>query len=102
MLMRRVLELRRPRPIDGRERDLSRDAANVLAAFRFFAVAVVATLTVVIESRATQQTSLVVLATLAALLSLVAVSIGVRLVTMPRATYVLLSLDALFGVLGIL
>ena len=57
-------------------RDFMRDAVNLLAAFRFFSVVIVVTLTAVIESRDTQQTSLVVLATIAATLSLVIVAIS--------------------------
>lgn len=83
-------------------RDFMRDAVNLLATFRFFAVVIVVTLTAVLESRETQQTSLVVLATIAAVISLVIVAIGRTLVVHPTALHVLLVVDTVLSTAGIL
>ena len=83
-------------------RDFMRDAVNLLATFRFVSVVIVVTLTAVIESRETQQNSLVVLATIAAGLSVVIVAIGRTLVLHPGALHVLLVIDTVLSVAGIL
>ena len=87
---------------NGPPREFMRDAVNLLATFRFFSVVIVVTLTAVIESRETQQTSLVVLATIAAVLSLVIVAIGRTLVMHPNALHALLIVDTVLSVAGIL
>ncbi|MDA0799032.1 MAG: hypothetical protein O2884_10230 [Chloroflexi bacterium] len=102
MVMRRLLGQRSgPVPVES-TRDFQRDASNLLAVFRFFAVVVLVTLTAVLETTSSQQTSLVVLATIAAIVSLVIVAIGVRLVTFPRVMYSLLVIDTVLSVVGIL
>ena len=82
--------------------DIQRNASNLLAALRFFAVAVVVALTAVIETRTPTQSSLIVLATFASVVSIAIVALGVRLVMYPKATYVLLGVDSVLAVLGIL
>jgi hypothetical protein len=65
MVMRRLLGQRSdPVPLES-SRDFQRDASNLLAVFRFLAVAIVVTLTAVLETTTATQTSLVVLATIA-------------------------------------
>jgi hypothetical protein len=61
-----------------------RDAVNPLATFRFFAVVIVVMLATVLESRETQQASLVVLATIARVISLVIMASGRTLVVHPN------------------
>lgn len=82
--------------------DVQRNAANLLAALRFFAVAVVVALTAVIETRAETKSSLIVLATFASVVSIAIVALRVRLVTYPKLTYTLLGIDSVLAVLGIL
>lgn len=102
MVMRRLLGQRSgPVPTES-TKDFQRDASNLLAVFRFFAVVVLVTLTAVIETTSSQQTALVILATIAAVISLVIVAIGVRLVTFPRVMYSLLVIDTVLSVVGIL
>ena len=82
--------------------DIQRNAANLLAALRFFAVASVVALTAVIETRAPTQSSLIVIATFASVVSVIIVTFRVRLVTHPGLTYALLGIDSVLAVLGIL
>jgi hypothetical protein len=83
-------------------RDFMRDAVNLLATLRFFAVAIVVMLTTVLKSRETQQTSLVVLATIAMVISLVIMAIGRTLVVHPNAMHWLLVVETVLSTAGIL
>lgn len=93
----------RSKPADANPAtDLQRNAVTFLAVLRFFAVAVVVALTAVIETRTDTPSSLIVIATFSAAVSLIVVGLGVRLVTLPSVTYVLLGADSVLAVLGIL
>ena len=98
--------------VSGRTRATSRDSDraalpttgmyNLLAAFRFGAVSALVALTVVLESRESLQTSIIVLVTWASAYSVLLVALGSRLATLRYGGYVVISLDMMLGVAGIL
>ena len=91
-----------PRDSGGADRrSMGRDVANLLAFARFLAVAIVVSLTVVVQNQASQELQLVVIATVAAALSVLIVGLGSRLSRVPVVAYALLSADAALAVAGI-